>query len=76
LLLPFYRVFKLQNDGSQQLVQTLRTVDDAKAFVQELGKLWPGEYVIHNEASGERISMIASGVGSIAGQRPALGGPD
>jgi hypothetical protein len=76
LFLAFYHVFKLQNDGSQQLVQTLHTLDDAKTFVRNMGKLWPGEYVIHNDASGERISMIANGLESARAQRPALGGPD
>jgi hypothetical protein len=33
-------------------------IDDAKERAQALGKLWPGKYVIHNEATGERISII------------------
>jgi len=37
--------------------QTLR-FGDAKVRVQALGESWPGEYVIHDEATGERISII------------------
>jgi len=36
----------------------VQTLDEAKARVQALSKLRPGEYVIHNEATGERISII------------------
>jgi hypothetical protein len=57
LPLPFC-IFKLQSDGSLHFVEGVQTLDDAKARVQELGELWHGEYVIHNEITGERISII------------------
>lgn len=31
------------------------TLEDAKARVRQIGKLWPGDYVIDNEETGERI---------------------
>jgi hypothetical protein len=61
LRLPFC-IFKLQSDRSLHFVEAVQTLDDAKARVQALGELWPGEYVIHNEATGERISIIVGGI--------------
>jgi hypothetical protein len=52
--LPF-RVSKLQSDGSLHFVEALQTFADAKARVGELGEVWPGEYVIDNEETGERV---------------------
>ena len=57
LRLPFC-VFKLRSDGSLNLLEAVQTRDEAKARAQAVSKLWPGEYVIHNEATGERISII------------------
>jgi hypothetical protein len=33
----------------------MQTFDHAKGRVRELGKGWPGEYVIDNEETGERV---------------------
>ncbi len=52
--LPF-RIFTVQSDGALHFVQSVHTLHDAKARVRELGKLWPGEYVIENEETGERV---------------------
>ena len=57
LRLPFC-VFKLRSDGSLHLVEAVQTLDEAKVRVQALSKSWPGEYIIHNEATEERISII------------------
>ena len=60
LRLPFC-IFKLRSDRSLHFVVAVQTLDDAKARVRALGELWPGEYVIHNEATGERISIFVGG---------------
>jgi len=57
LRLPFC-IFKLRSDRSLHFIEAVQALDDAKARVQELGELWPGEYVIQNEATGEDISII------------------
>ena len=57
LRLPFC-IFKLRSDRSLHFIEAVQALDDAKARVQELGELWPGEYVIQNEATGEQISII------------------
>jgi len=33
----------------------LPTLDEAKTLLRELGERWPGEYVIDNEETGERV---------------------
>jgi hypothetical protein len=45
----------VQSDGKLQFVATVHTFDDAKELVKGLGELWPGEYVIVNEETGERV---------------------
>jgi len=52
--LPFC-IFKLQSDRSQHFVEAAQALDNAKARVQALAELWSGEYVIINEATGERV---------------------
>ena len=52
-------IFKMREDGSLHFVEEAETLKDAKAGVQSLGKLWPGEYVISDEATGERVSITA-----------------
>jgi hypothetical protein len=48
-------ISKVCDDGSLQSVQALHTLDQAKARLRQIGKLWPGEYVIDNEETGERV---------------------
>ena len=52
--MPF-RIFKVQSDGDLHFVEAFQTFGDAKACVRELGEVRPGEYVIENEETGERI---------------------
>ncbi len=41
-------------DGALQFVQSAPTLEDAKTRVQELGKHWPGEYLIENQETRAR----------------------
>jgi len=54
LRLPFF-IYRVQEDGELHFVVAVQTLDDAKARVRELGETWPGEYVIYNEETGERV---------------------
>jgi hypothetical protein len=58
--LPF-RIFKLRGDGSLHFVEEALTLEDAKESARELARLWPGEYIIQNEETGERVVITASG---------------
>jgi len=48
------------DDGELYFVEAAQTLDAAKARVQSLAELWPGEYVIYDEATGERVLITAS----------------
>jgi hypothetical protein len=50
----------VQSDGDFHFVEAMQTFDDAKVRVREIGELWPGEYVIDNEETGERVFVSTS----------------
>ncbi len=54
--LPF-SIFKVLGDGSLHFVEKAQTLEDA---ARDLARLWPGEYIIQNEETGERV-VITSG---------------
>ena len=60
LVRPPFRIYKVQGDGDLHFVGAMQTFDDAKGRVRELGEAWPGEYVIDNEETGERM-FISTG---------------
>ena len=45
------------DDGELHFVEAAQSLDAAKARVQSLAELLPGEFVIYNEATGERVSV-------------------
>jgi hypothetical protein len=45
----------VQSDGDLHFVEAVQTFEGAKARVRELGKLWPGKYVIENQETGKRV---------------------
>jgi hypothetical protein len=49
------RIYRVQTDGALQFVEANQTFDGARERVRELGKHWPGDYVIENEGTGERV---------------------
>ena len=51
----------LLDDGELCFVEMAQTLDAAKARVESLAEFSPGEYVIYDEATGERVSVTADG---------------
>ena len=45
--------------GELYFVEAAQSLDAAKARVQSLAELLPGEFVIYDEATGERVSVTA-----------------
>ena len=45
------------DEGELHFVEAAQSLDAAKARVQELAQLWPGEYVIYDGATGDRESV-------------------
>ena len=50
-----FRISKVRDDGSLHFIEAINTLDEAKARVRQIGKLWPGDYVIDDEETGERV---------------------
>jgi hypothetical protein len=48
------------DDGELYFVDAAQSLDAAKARVKALAEVWPGEYVIYDEVTGERILIIAA----------------
>ena len=46
-------------DGELRFVEAARTLEAAKRRIKALAKLWPGQYVIYDGQTGERVSIIA-----------------
>jgi hypothetical protein len=58
-----FRIFKLRDDGSQHFVEEGENIEDARERVGDLAGLWPGEYIIQNEETGERVVITSNGGG-------------
>jgi hypothetical protein len=50
----------LLDDGELYFVEAAQTIDAAKARVKALAEVRPGEYVIYDEATGERVLITAA----------------
>jgi hypothetical protein len=47
--------------GELDFVEAAQSLDAARARVQSLAELWPGEYIIYDQATGERVSVTVGG---------------
>jgi hypothetical protein len=50
-----FLIAKVRDDGGLHFIEATQTLQEAKARVRQIGKLWPGDYVIDNEETGERV---------------------
>ncbi len=48
------------DDGELNFVEAASSLDAAKARVESLAESWPGDYVIYDEATGERVLIPAA----------------
>ena len=48
------------DDGELHFVEAAQSIDAAKARVKAFAELWPGEYVIYDETTGERLPTKVS----------------
>ena len=49
----------LLDDGELHFVDAVQTLDVARQRIEALAESKPGQYVIYNEETGERVSVIA-----------------
>lgn len=48
------------DDGELHFLEATESIDAARARVKALAEVWPGEYIIYEAATGERVSVSAS----------------
>lgn len=59
-LLPMsqqFQISKVESDGSLRLIEQADGLERARARVKKLSAFSPGEYVIHNQQTGERVCL-------------------
>jgi hypothetical protein len=49
----------LLDGGELQFVEAVQTLEDARQRIEALAELKPGQYIIYNEETGERVSITA-----------------
>ena len=47
------------DNGELHFVETVKSLKAARRRIETLAGVWPGQYVIYNEQTGERISITA-----------------
>ena len=52
-----FHIFKVERDGSVRLIEEASDVERARARVKKLAAFSPGEYIIDNQQTGERICI-------------------
>src|SRR4030088_2008723 len=50
-----FDIFQIESGGSMRWLETLEDMDDAKARIQDLGLLSPGEYIILDQQTGNKL---------------------
>jgi hypothetical protein len=60
-MLPSHDIFKMYSDGSVRWRGAVESVEAAKARIQTLALSSPGEYVILNQHTGDRIRVASTG---------------
>jgi hypothetical protein len=47
------------DDGELHFIEAAHSLEAAGRRIEALSELWPGEYIIYDEQTGERVSVIA-----------------
>jgi hypothetical protein len=55
-MIPEYDIFRIEKNGLTW-IEPARTLDDAKARIQEHNAKEPGDYYISNPSTGDRIRL-------------------
>ena len=63
-----FDIFRTETNGGVLWIESVATLEDAQARVQELGMRSPGEYLLFNQETGNKLLIRLDGVN---GARPA-----
>ena len=55
-----FQIYKVEGDGSLRLIEEASELERARARVKKLAAFSPGEYIITDQPTGERISIKTS----------------
>jgi hypothetical protein len=58
-MIPAYDIFRFHMDGAPIWLEPANTFNDAKARIQQLGATQPGDYLILNQKTAEKIPLRA-----------------
>ena len=47
------------DNGELHFVETVKSLKAARRRIETLAEVWPGQYVIYNEQTGERVCITA-----------------
>lgn len=56
---PLFHIYRVQSDGGLQWMEAAEELEHAKTVVKALGTSSPGEYLISNEQTGEKLRIKA-----------------
>lgn len=63
----------LLDDGEVRLVGTAKTLEAARLRIRTLRESRPGDFVIYNQQTGERVSVSGRAGGAVAPLLPQFG---
>jgi hypothetical protein len=58
-MIPEYDIFRFDNTGATLWIEPAMTLNDAKARIQQLRATTPGDYLIFNQTTAEKIALSA-----------------
>ena len=65
-----FDIFRTETNGGVLWIESAATLQDARARVQELGMRSPGEYLLLNQETGNKLVIRLDGVNGV---RPLIG---
>jgi hypothetical protein len=64
-----FDIFRIETNGGVLWIESAATLENAKARVQELGMRSPGEYLLLNQETGNKLVIPLD----VNGDRPLIG---
>lgn len=65
-MIPPYDIFRTEPNGSSRWVEAASTLDEAKARIQAMAAISPGEYLIVSQRTGNKLVMKFNGADEAA----------
>ncbi len=61
-----FDLFRMEADGGVRWCESAETLEDAKARIQRLAALSPGQYLVLNQGTGAKLVFTLDGPSAIA----------